>query len=148
MNPTAAMLIAEIRAERDAARDEAEQQRTRAEAAEAALADSYDLVAHIERQREFSLRTFGPGHAGDRVRGLRDHIEGELDEVECAPFDTEEWIDIVILALEGAWRTGSTSREIALTLREKQAKNEARKWPDWRTATPGKAIEHIREGGA
>ena len=37
MNPTAAMLIAEIRAERDAARDDAEQQRTRAEAAEAEL---------------------------------------------------------------------------------------------------------------
>lgn len=39
MNPTAAMQIAEIRAERDAARDEAEQQRTRAEHAEAVLRD-------------------------------------------------------------------------------------------------------------
>lgn len=148
MNPTVTMQIAEMRAELDAARDEAAKQRMRAEAAEDALADTYDLVSHIDRQREFSLRTFGPGHAGDRVRGLRDHIEGELDEVEHAPFDTEEWIDIVILALDGAWRTGRTSREVVRTLREKQAKNETRKWPDWRTAAPGKAIEHIREGTA
>lgn len=27
----------------------------------------------------------------------------------------------------------------------KHAKNEARRWPDWRTVDPDKAIEHIRE---
>ena len=28
---------------------------------------------------------------------------------------------------------------------EKQTRNEARKWPGWRTAEPGKAIEHVRD---
>ncbi|MGH6882853.1 MAG: dATP/dGTP pyrophosphohydrolase domain-containing protein [Hypericibacter sp.] len=27
----------------------------------------------------------------------------------------------------------------------KQAVNEQRSWPDWRTADPDKAIEHVRE---
>lgn len=26
----------------------------------------------------------------------------------------------------------------------KQTKNEGRTWPDWRSAAPGKAIEHVR----
>lgn len=26
-----------------------------------------------------------------------------------------------------------------------QSVNEARKWPDWRTMSPDKAIEHVRE---
>ena len=55
-----------------------------------------------------------------------------------------KWIDVIILAIDGAWRSGHTSAEIIKALREKQAVNASRKWPDWKTAEPGKAIEHIR----
>ena len=48
-------------------------------------------AAHIERQREFSLRTFGPGQ---RTAGVLDHIAKELDEVRKAPTDLSEWADI------------------------------------------------------
>lgn len=51
----------------------------------------------------------------------------------------------MILALDGAWRTGASPEQIIATLKAKQAKNEARTWPDWRTADPNKAIEHSKE---
>lgn len=103
-----------------------------------------DLVKHLERQRRFSLSTFGPGDARDRVAGLVDHIAKELREILAEPNDLEEWIDVAILAFDGAWRTGASPELIAGALRAKLAKNEARQWPDWRTAEPGKAIEHLR----
>lgn len=97
---------------------------------------------HLAQQREFSLKTFGPG---TRTAGVIDHIRRELNEIEADPSDIEEWIDVVILGLDGAWRAGYEPHEIITALREKQARNQAREWPDWRTADPDRAIEHVRE---
>lgn len=41
-------------------------------------------------------------------------------------------------------RAGYTPEQIVAALVAKQEKNESRQWPDWRTAEPGKAIEHLR----
>lgn len=106
---------------------------------------AYDLVAHLDRQRAFSVKAFGPGA---RAEGISDHIRKELAEVAAAPEDLSEWIDIVLLALDGAWRAGHSSAAIAGALAGKLAKNEQRDWPDWRTADPDKAIEHNREVSA
>lgn len=103
--------------------------------------ESFDLVAHLYRQRDFSTRTFGPG---SRAAGIVEHIVKELHEVLATPHDLVEWIDVVILAFDGAWRAGYTPEQIVAALVAKQTKNEGRKWPDWRTAGPG-AIEHIRQ---
>ena len=105
----------------------------------------FDLVEHLYRQRAFSERTFGPG---DRLHGVLDHIRKELIEIERAPGDVTEWIDVVMLALDGAWRAGHTPEQIVAALEAKQTKNEGRSWPDWRTADPGKAIEHVRNESA
>lgn len=102
---------------------------------------SFDLVLHLHRQREFSERTFGPG---TRTAGIIDHIRKELAEIEEQPDDVTEWIDVVMLALDGAWRAGHSPETIAAALLAKQEKNERRRWPDWRTAEPGKAIQHIK----
>ena len=102
----------------------------------------FDLVAHLFRQRAFSLRTFGPS---PRTKGVIDHIRKELIEIETAPGDLMEWIDVVMLALDGAWRAGHEPAAIALALATKLTKNELRQWPDWRTAAPDTAIEHVRE---
>lgn len=102
---------------------------------------TFDLIEHLERQKDFSARTFGPG---DRAQGVVDHIRKELNEIEASPSDLEEWIDVIILACDGAWRQGYSPREIAETLACKLAKNERRKWPDWRTMPTDKAIEHDR----
>ena len=103
---------------------------------------STDFAAHLARQREFSERTFGPG---ERLEGVSDHIRKELLEVAKAEpgHDRQrEWIDVVMLALDGAWRSGMSPDEIIAGLRFKLDVNERRTWPDWRTADPNKAIEH------
>lgn len=102
---------------------------------------TFDFAAHLQRQRDWSERTFGPG---PRTKGVIDHIRKELREIEFAPSDLTEWIDVVILALDGAWRAGGSPVQIIGTIVAKQTKNEDRAWPDWRTADPEKAIEHDR----
>jgi hypothetical protein len=102
----------------------------------------FDLVAHLHRQRRFSRRVFGPGQ---RTLGILDHLRKELREIETTPRDLVEWIDVMILALDGAWRAGYAPEAIAAALAAKQAENERRVWPDWRTANPDHAIEHTRE---
>ena len=102
---------------------------------------SFDFAAHLQRQREFSERTFGPG---PRTKGVCDHIRKELAEIEQAPTDLSEWADVVILGLDGFWRSGATPEQIIAALVAKQTKNEARTWPDWRTQPKDRAIEHDR----
>ncbi len=102
---------------------------------------TFDLVKHLERQRDFSLKTFGPG---PRTKGVLDHIRKELKEIEADPEDLNEWVDVVILALDGAWRAGWLPTDIVDAIRVKQHCNEVRHWPDWRTRDPEKAIEHVR----
>ena len=86
-----------------------------------------NLMAIINRQKAFSLKTFGPG---PRDAGVLDHIKKELVEIEKAPGDLEEWIDVIILALDGAWISGHSADQIVEMLNFKQMKNEKRKWPD------------------
>lgn len=111
-----------------------------------------NLEQHLLRQMAFSHATFGPG---ERTKGVIDHIKKELDEVEESDGSAEEWVDVVILALDGLTRRlaycggGRGDPElVALNacrlIEVKQARNEARDWPDWRTMSADKAIEHIR----
>lgn len=97
---------------------------------------------HLERQRTWSRETFGPGN---RLLGVLAHIRKELDEVEAAPTDVEEWVDVIILAFDGAWRAGHEPQVILDALAKKQAKNESRTWPDWRNLSEDQAIEHVGE---
>lgn len=100
-----------------------------------------DLVAHLHRQKAFSENAFGPGI---RTAGVCDHIRKELKEIEAAPTDLMEWVDVMLLAMDGAWRSGHSPEEIANALSLKLSTNEKRTWPDWRAADPNKAIEHVR----
>lgn len=54
-----------------------------------------------ERAMEWSEKTFGPGM---RTEGITAHIRKELLEIEEDPNSLEEWIDVMILAFDGAWR--------------------------------------------
>jgi len=99
-------------------------------------------AAHIERQRQWSMRTFGPGA---RLLGVLDHIRKELREIEAAPADVEEWVDVLILAFDGAWRAGWEPQQILDAIVAKQTKNEGRSWPDWRGRSEDEAIEHVRD---
>lgn len=101
----------------------------------------FDLLTYLRRQRVFSEKTFGPGK---RSKGVIDHIRKELVEVEEAPTDLKEWIDVVTLALDGAWRAGYSPEQIVAQLDATLTRNEGRQWPDWRNSPPDKAIEHVR----
>ncbi len=96
---------------------------------------------HLERQREFSLKTFGPGK---RTFGVLNHIRKELQEIEDDPTDVYEWVDVIILAFDGAWRAGWEPQEILDAIVAKQVRNENRNWPDWTTYSDTEAIEHVR----
>lgn len=94
------------------------------------------LLRHIE----WSAATFGPG---PRTEGLCQHITKELEEIRREPTDLEEWIDVVILALDGAWRAGHPAHKIVECLDAKLHKNRNRKWPP-----PGgqdQPIEHLED---
>lgn len=99
-------------------------------------------AAHLDRQREFSDRTFGPG---SRLKGVLAHIGKELVEVEARPDDASEWADLIILAFDGATRNGHTSQAILDAVLAKQVKNEGRTWPDWREFPEDQAIEHVED---
>lgn len=101
----------------------------------------FDMEAHLERQRAWSRETFG---MLQRPAGVIDHIRKELLEIEADPTDLEEWVDVIILAFDGAWRAGWEPADILKAIVAKQTKNESRVWPDWRTADPDKTIEHDR----
>lgn len=118
-----------------------------------------DLESMLARQIAFSRATFGPG---ERMEGVLDHISKEMEEIRNGNNDPNEWVDMVILSLDGLWRSilesnntnfawvdnvdnvDDCSYEMTNLLLSKYAKNEMRTWPDWRTADPNKAIEHDR----
>ncbi len=100
----------------------------------------FNLIDYLNRQIPFSRKTFGEGN---RTLGICDHIQKELQEIKQAPTDLEEWIDIIILGLDGAWRTGATPEQICAALEAKLAKNMSRKWPA--PTDQDHAIEHIRD---
>lgn len=101
----------------------------------------FDLSQHLHRQSEFSRATFGPG---ERTLGNLDHIRKELIEIENNPFDLKEWVDVVLLAFDGAMRHGFSPEAICATIMAVQTRNEGRTWPDWRTQLHDRAIEHDR----
>ena len=106
-----------------------------------AKAKAFSFFNHLQRQRKWSKATFGPGA---RTKGVVEHIRKELREIEADPSDIEEWIDVVLLGLDGAWRAGATPQQIIARLTAKQDKNEKRDWPDWRSMSQDQAIEHVR----
>ena len=112
------------------------------------------LEEYIETQINWSEQTFGPGL---RQEGVIDHIHKEIEEIETAgniPEAAEEWVDVVILGLDGLWRSIKNDSEYLhpliiasiaqKMLQMKQEINKNRKWPDWRNAPEGQAIEHVR----
>ncbi|SDP92281.1 Protein of unknown function [Phyllobacterium sp. YR620] len=101
----------------------------------------FDLIQHLRRQSTFSQATFGPG---ERTLGNLDHIRKELIEIEKDPHDLKEWVDVMLLAFDGAMRHGYSPEAISATIMAVQTRNENRIWPDWRTMSHDHAIEHDR----
>lgn len=73
-----------------------------------------------------------------------EHIRKELTEIEQNPTDLSEWVDVIVLAMDGFWRHGGMAEDLIPALEANQKKNLARSWPDWRTLSEDSAIEHDR----
>lgn len=99
-----------------------------------------DLEAYLAVQKGWSAIVFGEG---PRVEGICKHIESELKEVRANPSDVTEWVDIVILALDGAWRAGYSPAEVCEALHAKQNINLDRQWKP--ITSDGEPIFHIRD---
>ncbi len=103
----------------------------------------FDLINFITEQTVFSEQTFGPG---TREVGVCNHIRKELEEIrESLEADkVHEWVDVILLSLDGAWRSGASPLEIAQALRAKLDRNKRRTWPDWRQHSEDQPIEHVK----
>ena len=98
-----------------------------------------NLVDHLIRQMAFSHATFGPG---TRTAGVADHIRKELDEVLEAGGSADEWVDVVILALDGLTTQFTTDNLLAMQSLTGDALVEAyRRWVDgqWTVVVVGDA---------
>ena len=82
------------------------------------------MASHFSRQRDWSLDTFGPGA---RTAGVLDDIRKELREIEAEPGSLEKWIDVAILAFDGAWRAGHIPQKNEEAWLGKQAKMDKAK---------------------
>lgn len=98
-----------------------------------------DLVDYLNRHINWSDQTFG---RGARTGGLVKHIQKECEEILAKPDDLEEWIDVMILAFDGAWRAGYAPREIVDMLERKLYKNQQRLWKV--SEDPNVPNEHVR----
>lgn len=107
---------------------------------------------HLRRQIAWSIANFGPGNRKD---SLVKHMEKELDELMSNPDfgkESNEWVDLFILSLDGLWRSLSSEgymyenlpRVAKEKILYKQVVNEQRDWPNWREADLSKPIEHLR----
>jgi hypothetical protein len=97
--------------------------------------------AYIQNHIQWSRKTFGEG---PKVEGIIKHIQKELNEIRENPSNLEEWVDVMILAIDGAWRAGHAPLSIVKMLMSKQLKNRMREWPPISEQVEGQPTEHIR----
>jgi len=105
------------------------------------MRNTFSFLLFLYGKRDWSLSTFGPG---TRHKGIIAHIRKELKELEDDPRDLDEWIDVILLALDGAWRSGANPERIIEALEAKMRKNRGRNWPDWKALSQDDPIEHVR----
>lgn len=99
------------------------------------------LTAHLERQRAFSLRTFGPG---ERTAGVVAHIRKELAEIAADPDDVVEYADVVILAFDGAMRAGHAPAAVADAFLVTLARNEGNAYVAFAVEDAARAPQDVK----
>lgn len=99
-----------------------------------------DLAEFFDAKAAWSRSTFGKGHR----TGVIAHIRDELKEIEADPRDLTEWIDVVLLAMDGAARSaGADGAAFVAALIAKQQRNTRRSWPSG--MPPDAATHHLKE---
>ena len=84
------------------------------------------LIEFLIKNQNWSKQTFG---TGKRTKGIIKHIKRELEEIQDKPEDYKEWIDIILLAMDGYWRHGGDVVNLPIHLDDKQKINFNRVYP-------------------
>lgn len=110
---------------------------------------AFDFENYLRNHMKFSKKVFGNGA---RKNGILKHIRKEIDEVlvSKAPDELMEWVDILILGIDGATRhlvsQGLDQDEVIAKLTDalhrKQSINICRDWPE--PKSEDEPIEHVR----
>ena len=119
---------------------ESDLEKRTAESADREAQPSTDLELYLIRQWEWSRKTFGPGK---RTMGVTRHIEKEVAEIRAKPYDLSEWVDVIILAMDGYWRHGGKPGTLLADMQAKQDKNFGREWPE--PSSEDESVEHVRD---
>lgn len=102
------------------------------------------LTVFLKRKQRHSFVIFGPPSHRSHEASL-EHLEEEIGEARDNPADLTEWADCALLVFDAALRAGHSPASIANAIRDKQTRNEARQWPDWREGDASKGVRHIKE---
>ena len=100
----------------------------------------FSLYDYLLVHNTWSARTFGTDR---KPLSIIRHLRKECDELEAAPTDLTEWIDVMILAFDGACVAGYTPSQVLFALQHKQSVNFGRTWPT--PGDPNEPTEHIKE---
>lgn len=73
---------------------------------------NFDLTHYLRAHNAWSARTFPK----QTPLSVINHIRNELDEIRRKPRDIIEWIDVAILAFDGAYVTGHAPRHVIYAL--------------------------------
>jgi hypothetical protein len=104
--------------------------------------DGIYLAGFLVDIMSWQTDTFGPNQT---LAGIRDHMRKEVKEIEDAPTDRTEPIDLIMLGISYLRRLGMDAPSIVALWQQRMVSLKARDWPDWRKADPDKAIEHVRK---
>jgi hypothetical protein len=94
---------------------------------------------YLDRLCEWSRITFGEGK---RTFGITKKIEGELGEICSDPNDLMEWVDVIMLAMDGFYRAGGNQDRLGEMLEEKLRINRKRTYPK---PIGDEAVQHEEE---
>lgn len=78
--------------------------------------DRVTFLDYLYRHREWGYHTFGSPFDGRGPLGPRDHIKKEMKEIYEDPTDLKEWIDVIILSIDGMLRSGAPLEFIPMLL--------------------------------
>jgi hypothetical protein len=104
--------------------------------------DGIYLAGFLVDIMSWQTDTFGPNQT---LAGIRDHMRKEVKEIEDAPTDRTEPIDLIMLGISYLRRLGMDAPSIVALWQQRMVSLKVRDWPDWRKADPDKAIEHVRD---
>jgi hypothetical protein len=102
---------------------------------------SHSIARILSRQREWSLRTSGPGH---RTQSILRQIEYACAEIDQDGHDLRKCVRLLLHALDLCWRSGDDIDQIELALHAEMTANESRKWASLDWIGEDAKINHVR----